>query len=72
MYLDGQSLTHGSESPSTLVLCLVAVAPPFNSNPPHPFPTPSAHIILYYKDDVNNFGLLHQGQVGQERWPAIA
>ncbi len=61
-YLEGRSFAHGGESPSTLVPCLVATAPPFNSNPPHPIPTPSARIILYYKDDINNLGLLHPEQ----------
>ncbi len=46
-YLEGRCFAHCGESPSTLVPCLVATAPTFTSNPPHPFPTPSAHIILF-------------------------
>jgi hypothetical protein len=44
--LEGQFLAHGGEFPSTLVPCLVGTAPPFDSCPFHPFPTPSAHITL--------------------------
>ncbi len=61
-YLEGRCFAHGGESPSTLVPCLVATAPPFDSNPLHPFPTPSAHITLYYNDNINNLYLLHPGQ----------
>jgi hypothetical protein len=45
-YLEGQFLAYGGEFPSTLVPCLVATAPAFDSCPFHPFPTPSAHITL--------------------------
>ncbi len=37
---------------------LFSLDSPFNSNPLHPYPAPSARIILYYKD-INNLGLLH-------------
>ncbi len=46
-YLKCQFLAHGGEFPSTLVPCLVATAPPFDSCPFHPFPTPWAHITLF-------------------------
>ncbi len=62
-YLEDRCLAHGGESPSTLVPCLVATAPNFDSNPLHPFPTPSACITLHYKDDINNFSLLHPGHL---------
>jgi hypothetical protein len=42
---------------------LVAIVPPFDSIPLHPFPTHSAHITLYYNDDINNLSLLRPGQV---------
>jgi hypothetical protein len=45
-FLEGRCLAHGGKSPSTLVPCLVATAHPLLSNPPHPFPTPSAHIMI--------------------------
>ncbi len=41
-----QFLAYGGEFPSTLVPCLVATAPPFDSRPFHPFLTPLAHITL--------------------------
>ncbi len=40
-------LAHSGEFPSTLISCLVATAPPFDSCPFHPFSTPSAHITLF-------------------------
>ncbi len=61
--MEGWCFAHGGESPSTLVPCLVANAPPFASNPPHPSPIPSTHIILYYKADINNHGLLCPAQL---------
>jgi hypothetical protein len=61
-YLEGRCLAYGGESPSILVPCLEATAPPFDSNPLHPFPTPSACITLHYNDDINNLGLLRRGQ----------
>ncbi len=45
-YLEGLCLTQGGKSPSTLVPCLIATTHPLLSNPPHPFPTPSADVIL--------------------------
>jgi hypothetical protein len=45
-YLEGRCFAHGGESRSILVPCLVATAHPSLSNPPHPLPTPSAHIML--------------------------
>ncbi len=46
-YLEGQFHAHGGEFASTLILCLVATAPPLDSYPFHPFPTPSAHITQF-------------------------
>jgi hypothetical protein len=63
IYLEGRCLAHGGESPSTLVPSLKATAPPFDSNPFHPFPTPSAQITLHYNSDINNLGLLCPGQL---------
>jgi hypothetical protein len=62
-YLEGQCFAHAGKSPSTLVPCLIATAPPFDSNPLHPFPTPSVHITLYYNDNINNLGLHCPGTV---------
>jgi hypothetical protein len=45
-YLESECFSHGGKSPSTLVPCLVATAHLLLSNPPHPLPTPSAHIML--------------------------
>jgi hypothetical protein len=44
--LEGQFLAHGGKFPSTLVPCLVATAPPFDSFTFHVFPTPLADITL--------------------------
>ncbi len=43
--------------------CLVATAHPLILTPFTLFPTPSARITLYYNDDINNLGLLRQGQL---------
>ncbi len=45
-YLEVRCIAHGGASPSTLVPWLVATAPPLNSDPLHPFPTPS--VPLHY------------------------
>jgi hypothetical protein len=60
-YSEGQCLAYGGESPSTLVPCLVATAPTFDSYPLHPFPILSARITLYC-NDINNICLLCLGR----------
>jgi hypothetical protein len=45
-YLEGRCFARGGKLPFTLAPCLIATVHPLLSNPPHPFPTPSAHIML--------------------------
>ncbi len=61
-YLEGQLLARGGEFPSTLVPCLVTTAPPLVLAPFTPFPPLSPHSTIY-KDEFNNHGLLHLGQL---------
>jgi hypothetical protein len=61
-YLEGQCLAHGGESPSTLVPCLLATTPPFDSypfTPSHPispitlFTTMTSAITSFFVRDNN-------------------
>ncbi len=49
-YLEGPGLAHGGDSPSTLAPCLIATAPPFDSDPfthfPPPQPTSSSWTLI--------------------------
>ncbi len=66
--MEGQFLAHGGEFPSSLVPFLVTTAPPFDSCPFHPFPTPQPTLhYLQQHDNINNHGLLCLGQLGN--WP---
>ncbi len=61
MFLEVWYFAHGGKSPSTLIPCLVATAPPLILIPFTPLPPLQPHYTIY-SDDINNHGLLHLGQ----------
>ncbi len=59
--LEGWCFTHGGESPSTLVPCLVAQTHPLLSDPPSPPSHPFDHIMLLWRHQQLQFLRPEQG-----------